>query len=47
MAQTKSGHLIDILAEIPDPRNAKGKRHLWLCLLMARRFGGVPSNKRQ
>lgn len=27
MTQTESGHLIDILAEVPDPRNAKGKRH--------------------
>ena len=24
MTQTESGHLIDILAEVPDPRNAKG-----------------------
>ena len=23
MTQTESGHLIDILAEVPDPRNAK------------------------
>ena len=27
MTPTKSGHLIDILTEVPDPRNAKGKRH--------------------
>ena len=27
MTKTKSRHLMDILAEVPDPRNAKGKRH--------------------
>ena len=27
MTQTESGHLIDILAQVPDPRNPKGKRH--------------------
>ena len=27
MTKTVSRHLIDILAEVPDPRNAKGKQH--------------------
>ena len=27
MTKTKSRHLMDILAEVPNPRNAKGKRH--------------------
>lgn len=34
MTQTESGHLMDILAEVPDPRNAKGKRHP-LCAILA------------
>ena len=27
MPQTKSGYLLEILAQVPDPRKAKGKRH--------------------
>ena len=27
MTRTSSFHLIDMLAEVPDPRNKKGKRH--------------------
>ena len=27
MTRTSSSHLIDMLAEVPDPRNKKGKRH--------------------
>ena len=27
MTQTSSGYLIEILAQVPDPRKAKGKRH--------------------
>ena len=27
MTRTSSCHLIDMLAEVPDPRNKKGKRH--------------------
>ena len=34
MTQTESGHLIAILAEVTDPRNAKGKRHP-LCAILA------------
>ena len=34
MTKTESRHLITILAEVPDPRNAKGKRHP-LCAILA------------
>ena len=34
MTQTESGHLLEILSEVPDPRNAKGKRHP-LCAILA------------
>ena len=27
MTRSPSCHLLDILAEVPDPRNKKGKRH--------------------
>ena len=34
MTKAESRHLIDILSEVPDPRNAKGKRHP-LCAILA------------
>ena len=27
MTRSSSCHLLDMLAEVPDPRNKKGKRH--------------------
>jgi len=33
MTRTPSYHLLDILAEVPDPRHKKGKRHPLVSLL--------------
>ena len=33
MTKTESRHLLNILAEVPDPRNAKGKRHPLFAIL--------------
>ncbi|MCY4402851.1 MAG: transposase family protein [Candidatus Poribacteria bacterium] len=34
MTRRKSSHLIDMLAEIPYPRNNKGKRHPLVSILV-------------
>ena len=33
MTRTPSCHLLDILAEVPDPRHKKGKRHPLVSIL--------------
>ena len=43
MTRTSSCHLLDILAEVPDPRHKKGKRHD-LVPILALTFIGLMSN---
>ena len=45
MPRTSSCHLLDILAEVPDPRHKKGKRHD-LVPILALMFIGLMSNHR-
>ena len=45
MTRTSSCHLLDILAEVPDPRNKKGKRHPLVSILALIVIGLMSNHK--